>query len=109
MDITCLGYRVLVQPIELDLTQDSAHVFIPEDLRQKFGCYEVVQLGVGFGHAVYDNMNRPPMEIKKGDKVLIDTSKGSQGVKEMSIGKYEFKLVSYWDVLAILEEADSKP
>jgi co-chaperonin GroES (HSP10) len=96
--VTCLGYRVLVEPVESDITLDTKF-WIPEESRQKFKVFRVVQLGVNWGHGIYKG-KRYPMEIKAGDRVLVDTSKGFQ---DMPFGKIKMRLVSYHDVVARLE------
>lgn len=91
-----LGYRVLVEPLNLCSLEDSA-LWTPPETRQKFKACRVVQLGDGFQHG---RKKRPPMEISEGQCVLVDLSMGH---KDVELNGRQLKLVSYHDVVARIE------
>lgn len=93
-----LGYRVLVEPLNLNPLEDS-WIWTPPETRQKFKACRVVKIGVGWRHG-RDERKRTPMEIQNEDIVLVDLSMGN---KEIVMDGKKLLLVSYHDVVARID------
>lgn len=89
-----LGYRVLVQMLDEPALADS-WLWIPEEKRHKFHAARIIQVG-----KFRVDKRRPPTELKRNDCVLVDTTWGSQNIKD---GERMLRIVSIDDVAALIE------
>jgi len=96
MKIKPLRDRVLVQPDkEADLVKKGG-IIIPDAAKEK--PQEGVVIAVGPGKRDKDG-KIVPMEVKKGDKVLMPKYGGS----DIKIDDKEYKIISEEDIVAIIE------
>ncbi|OGV67482.1 MAG: co-chaperone GroES [Lentisphaerae bacterium RIFOXYA12_FULL_48_11] len=94
MKIKPLRDRVLVQPVEAELKKGG--IIIPDAAKEK--PQEGVVIAVGPGKRDKDG-KIVPMEVKKGDKILMPKYGGS----DVKIDDKEYKIISEEDIVAIIE------
>lgn len=95
MAIKPLADRVLVKRVDEE-EQKIGSIIVPDSAREKPQQAEIVAVGPG---KIDDNGNRIPMDVKKGDKVLISKYGGT----EVKIGGVEHLIMRVEDILAILD------
>ncbi|NCN24653.1 co-chaperone GroES [Candidatus Berkelbacteria bacterium CG_4_9_14_3_um_filter_39_23] len=94
LDIKPLGDRVLIEQLEAE-EKTASGIILPDSAKEKPQQAKVLEVGAG---KVVDG-KRVPLEIKKGDKVLIS----SYGGDEIKIDGKELKIIKEEDVLAIIK------
>ena len=87
--------RVLVEPVE-EAESVKGGIIIPDSAKEK--PQEGIVIAVGKGKTDKDG-KLVPMEVKKGDKVLMPKYGGS----EVKINDKEYKIISEEDIVAIVE------
>ena len=95
MNIRPLHDRVVVKRIEQKETVRGG-IIIPYTAKEKPQEAEVVAVGPG---KVNDDGKRSPMDVKKGDRILIGKYSGS----EIKIDNEEYVIVREDEILAVLE------
>lgn len=95
MKIRPLGDRVLVQAIEVK-EEKKGGIIIPDSAKEKPQEGKVVAVGAG---RLDENGKLIPMNVKKGDTVLMPKYGGS----EIKVGDDEYQIVREDDILAIVE------
>jgi chaperonin GroES len=96
MNIRPLHDRVVVRRIEQKETVRGG-IIIPDTAKEKPQEAEVVAVGPG---KVNEDGKRSPMDVKKGDRVLIGKYSGS----EIKIDEEELVIVREDEILAVLEK-----
>jgi chaperonin GroES len=95
MNIKPLGDRVLIQPInEKEIKKGG--IIIPDSAKEKPTEGKVVAVGAGKRD---DAGKLIPMNVKKGDRVLLPKYGGS----EVKIDEVEYQIVREEDILGIIE------
>ena len=96
MSIRPLHDRVVVKRIE---TQEQVRggIIIPDTAKEKPQEAEVIAVGPG---KINDDGKRSPMDVKKGDRILIGKYSGS----EIKIDNEELVIVREDEILAVLEK-----
>ena len=89
-----LGDRVVVKRLEAETTTKGG-IVLPDTAKEKPREGRVVAVGGG----AQSKSKRVPLELKKGDRVLM----ASYGGTEVTIGDEELVILKEEDVLAILE------
>jgi len=95
MKIRPLADRILVKRIE-EKEEVRGGIIIPDSAKEKPQECKVVAVGPG---RVDDNGNRVPVEVKKGDRILMGKYSGT----EVKIDGVEHLIMREDDVLAIIE------
>ena len=95
LKIKPLKDRVLVEPVE-EAESIKGGIIIPDSAKEK--PQEGIVIAVGKGKTDKDG-KLVPMEVKKGDKVLMPKYGGS----EVKINDKEYKIISEDDIVAIVE------
>ena len=95
MKIRPLRDRVLVEPVE-DAEQVKGGIIIPDTAKEK--PQEGIVIAVGPGKRDKDG-KLIPIELKKGDKVLMPKYGGS----DVKIGDKELKIINEEDIVAVIE------
>jgi len=95
MKIRPLRDRVLVEPAK-DAEMKKGGIIIPDTAKEK--PQEGTVVAVGPGKRDKDG-KVVPMEVKKGDKVLMPKYGGS----EVKIDDKEYKIISEEDIVAVIE------
>ena len=90
-----LADRILVKRLDEDEEQQVGGIIIPDTAKEKPQEAEVVAVGPG----KMDDGKRVALEVKKGDKILIDKYSGT----EVKIEGEEFLIMREEDVLAIVD------
>ena len=98
MNIRPLHDRVVVKRLE---TQEQVRggIIIPDSAKEKPQEAEVFAVGPG---KVNDDGKRSPMDVKKGDRILIGKYSGS----EIKIDNEEYVILREDEILAIIEKAE---
>ena len=96
MNIRPLHDRVVVRRIEQKETVRGG-IIIPDTAKEKPQEAEVVAVGPG---KVNEDGKRAPMDVKKGDRVLIGKYSGS----EIKIDEEELVIVREDEILAVFEK-----
>jgi len=96
VNIRPLHDRVVVRRIEQKETVRGG-IIIPDTAKEKPQEAEVVAVGPG---KINDDGKRSPMDVKKGDHVLIGKYSGS----EIKIDEEELVIVREDEILAVLEK-----
>jgi chaperonin GroES len=96
MNIRPLHDRVVVKRIEQKETVKGG-IIIPDTAKEKPQEAEVVAVGPG---KVNEDGKRAPMDVKKGDRVLIGKYSGS----EIKIDDDELVIVREDEILAVLDK-----
>ena len=95
MKIRPLRDRVLVEPIEMADVKKGG-IIIPDTAKEKPQEGKVIAVGTG---KLDKDGKVIPMEVKKGDKILMPKYGGS----EVKIDDKEYKIISEEDIVAIIE------
>lgn len=95
MNIRPLADRILVKRIEQDEVKKGG-IIIPDTAKEKPQEAEVVAVGPG---KLDDNGKHVPMEVKKGNRILIGKYSGT----EVTIDGEEHLILREDDVLAVIE------
>ncbi len=95
MKIKPLGDRILVQRIEEEETKKGG-IIIPDTAKEKPMQAKIIEVGSGRRD---ENGKIIPLEVKKGDKVLIGKYAGT----EVTVQDKEYLIMREEDVLAIIE------
>ncbi len=95
MKIRPLGDRVLVQALEVKEVEKGG-IIIPDSAKEKPQEGKVIAVGAG---RLDENGKAVPMNVKKGDIVLMPKYGGS----EIKVGDEEYQIVREDDILAIVE------
>jgi len=96
MKIRPLADRILVRRIE-EKEEVRGGIIIPDSAKEKPQECKVVAVGPG---RLDDNGKRMPLEVKKGDRILMGKYSGT----EVKIDGVEHLMMREDDVLAILED-----
>lgn len=96
MNIRPLHDRVVVKRLEQKETMRGG-IIIPDTAKEKPQEAEVVAVGPG---KLNDDGKRSPMDVKKGDRVLIGKYSGS----EIKIEDEELVIVREDEILAVLDK-----
>jgi chaperonin GroES len=94
MKVKPLADRILVRRIEEEEVKKGG-IIIPDTAKEKPQQAEVIAAGPG---AVGEDGKRIPMEVKKGDRILMGKYAGT----EVKIDGEEFIIMREEDVLAII-------
>ena len=95
MNIRPLQDRVLAKRVEQE-EQVRGGIIIPDTAKEKPQEAEVFAVGPG---KVNDDGKRSPMDVKKGDRILIGKYSGS----EIKIDNEEYVIVREDEILAVVE------
>ncbi len=95
LNVTPLGDRVLVEPLE-EKEVKKGGIIIPDTAKEKPTEGMIRALGTG---KTDDNGKKIPFEVKVGDRVLVSKYGGT----EIKIDGKEYKLMGSDDLLAILD------
>jgi chaperonin GroES len=87
--------RVVVRPAEEEETTVSG-IVIPDTAKEKPQEGEVVAVGPGR----FEEGNRVPMDVKRGDRILYSKYGGT----EVKVGGEDYLVLSARDVLAIVKK-----
>lgn len=96
MSIKPLGDRVLVEFIDDQKEQRKGGIIIPDAAKEKPQEGKVIEVGPG---KMTDEGTRIPMNVKKGQRVLMPKYGGS----EIKVEDKEYQIVREEDILAIIE------
>jgi len=96
MKIRPLGDRVLVEPLEQDEVKKGG-IIIPDSAKEKPQEGKVIAVGEG---KLDDNGKRIPINVKKGDKVLMPKYGGT----EVKINDKTYQLIREDDILGVIED-----
>ena len=94
MNVRPLHDRVLAKRIELR-EQVRGGIIIPDSAREKPQEAEVSAVGPG---KINDNGSRSPMDVEKGDRILIGKYSGS----EIKIDEEEYLILREDEILAVV-------
>ncbi len=95
MNIRPLHDRVLVKRIEQE-EQVRGGIIIPDTAKEKPQEAEVVAVGPG---KTQDDGSRSPMDVKKGDRILVGKYSGS----EVKLDGEDFVILREDEILAVIE------
>ena len=95
MNVKPLADRILVRRLEESETKRGG-IIIPDTAKEKPQHAQVVAVGPGR----FEDGKRIPLEVKKGDKVLIGKYVGT----EVKIDGGEYLIVPEHDILAVVGE-----
>jgi len=95
MAVKPLADRILVKRVEQEEQKSGGGIIIPDTAKEKPQEAIVVEVGPG---KLDENGKRIPMEVKKGDRILISKYGGT----EVKINGEEHLILREDDVLAIL-------
>jgi chaperonin GroES len=95
VNIRPLHDRVLVQRLEME-EQVRGGIIIPDTAKEKPQEAKVIAVGPG---KLNDDGKRSPMDVKKGDRILIGKYSGS----EIKIDETEYVILREDEILAVLE------
>jgi chaperonin GroES len=90
-----LGDRFLVEPVEEKADKKGA-IIIPDTAKEKPMESMVVAVGTG---KTDDDGKKVPLEIKKGDRVLVSKYGGT----EIKLDGKEYRIFNGDDILAVIE------
>lgn len=96
MSIKPLGDRVLVEFVDDQKEQRKGGIIIPDAAKEKPQEGKVIEVGPG---KLTDEGKRIPMNVKKGQRVLMPKYGGS----EIKVDDKEYQIVREEDILAIIE------
>ena len=94
LNVRPIGDRILVEPVEEKEAKKGA-IIIPDTAKEK--PMEGVVMAVGTGKAG-DDGNRVPIEVKKGDRVLVSKYGGT----EIKLHGKDYKILNSDDILAVI-------
>ena len=95
MAVKPLADRILVKRLEQEEQKSGGGIIIPDTAKEKPQEAKVVEVGPG---KLDDNGKRIPLEVKKGDRILISKYGGT----EVKIDGEEHLILREDDVLAIV-------
>ena len=95
LNVRPIGDRILVEPVEEKEAKKGA-IIIPDTAKEK--PMESVVMAVGTGKAG-DDGKRVPIEVKKGDRVLVSKYGGT----EIKLDGKEYRIFNGDEVLAVVE------
>jgi len=95
INVKPLGDRVLVEPAE-EKEVKKGGIIIPDTAKEKPTEGIVIALGTG---KTDDSGKKVPIEVKKGDRVLVTKYGGT----EIKLDGKEYKIMSSDDILAVIE------
>ncbi|HSL81212.1 MAG TPA: co-chaperone GroES [Thermoanaerobaculia bacterium] len=95
MNIRPLHDRVLVKRVEQD-EQVRGGIIIPDTAKEKPQEAEVIAVGPG---KLDENGKRSPMDVKKGDRILVGKYSGS----EIKLEDQDYVILREDEILAVLE------
>ena len=95
MNVRPLHDRVLVQRLEQE-EQVRGGIIIPDSAKEKPQEAKVVAVGPG---KALDNGERAPMDVKKGDKILVGKYSGS----DIKFGDDEYVILREDEILAVID------
>ena len=97
LNVRPIGDRILVEPIE-EKAQNGKKggIIIPDTAKEKPMESMVVAVGAG---KTGDDGKRVPVEVKKGDRVLVSKYGGT----EIKLDGKDFKILNGDDILAVIE------
>ena len=95
MKLKPLGDRLIVKPIEEEETTASG-IVLPDTAKEKPQEAEVIAVGEG---KFNDSGKRTPLDVKKGDTVLI----GKYSGQEIKLDGEDFLIMREDEVLAVIE------
>jgi chaperonin GroES len=97
LNVKPLGDRVVVEAIiAADKAVKKGDIIIPDSAKEKPTECRVVAVGAG---KVHENGKRIPIEVKKGDRVLVSKYGGT----EIKVKDKEYKILASEDILAVME------
>lgn len=97
LNLTPLGGRVVVEAIVEDAkAAKKGGIIIPDSAREKPTESMVVAVGAG---KISDDGKRIPIEVKKGDRVLVSKYGGT----EIKIEDRDYTILNADDILAVIE------
>ena len=96
MSIKPLGDRVLVEFLDDQKEQRKGGIIIPDAAKEKPQEGKVIEVGPG---KLTEDGKRIPMNVKKGQRVLMPKYGGS----EIKVEDKEYQIVREEDILAIIE------
>ena len=92
-----IGDRILVKPVEEKQGKgQTGAIIIPDTAKEK--PMESVVVAVGTGKTS-DNGKRVPIEVRKGDRVLVSKYGGT----EIKLDGKDYKILNGDDILAVIE------
>ena len=94
MNVKPLSDRILIRRMEEQEVKRGG-IIIPDTAKEKPQQAEVIAVGPGR----FEDGKRVPVEVKKGDKVLI----GRYGGTEIKLEGDEFLIISESEILAIID------
>ncbi len=94
MGLKPLGDRIVVKPKEDDNSTTASGLVIPDTAKEKPQLGDVVAVGPG----EFQDGDRVPMDVKKGDVVVYSKYGGT----EIKFEGQEFLILSARDVLAVM-------
>jgi chaperonin GroES len=95
MKLRPLGDRVVVQPVEREMTTPSG-IVLPDTAKEK--PQEGKVLAVGPGRLLEDG-NHAPLDIKEGDRIIYSKYSGTEFAQD----GLELLVLSERDVLAVID------
>ena len=97
MNVRPIGDRILVEPIE-DKKENGKKggIIIPDTAKEKPMESLVVAVGIG---KTDDDGKRIPLEVKKGDRVLVSKYGGT----EIKLDGKDYRIFNGDDVLAVID------
>ena len=97
LNLRPLGDRILVEAIEeTEQKHKKGEIIIPDSAKEKPMESRVVAVGTG---KTDDDGNKVPLEVKKGDRVLVNKYGGT----EIKLDGKEYKIFNGDEVLAVIE------
>ena len=94
MELKPLGDRIIVKPKEDDNSTTASGLVIPDTAKEKPQLGDVMAVGPG----EFQDGDRIPMDVKKGDIVVYSKFGGT----EIKFEGQEFLILSARDVLAVI-------
>ena len=92
-----IGDRVLVEPVEeIEAKCKKGGIIIPDTAKEKPMTGVVVAVGTG---KTSDDGKKVPIEVKKGDRVLVNKYGGT----EIKLEGKDYRILNSEDILAVLE------
>jgi chaperonin GroES len=97
LNVRPIGDRILVEPIEeKEEKGKKGGIIIPDTAKEKPMASLVVAVGVG---KTDDDGKRIPLEVKKGDRVLVSKYGGT----EIKVDGKDYRIFNGDDVLAVFD------
>jgi chaperonin GroES len=97
LNVRPIGDRILVEPIEeVEAKGKKGAIIIPDTAKEKPMESLVVAVGIG---KTDDDGKRIPLEVKKGDRVLVSKYGGT----EIKLDGKDYRIFNGDDVLAVID------